>query len=232
MIPEWPYPTEVVRSKNRRKTVSIQVVGGRVRVLCPKETSDAYIARLLEARRDWIENAFARQAQSRSTDAELIRRQFWLLGNPLSVKHVEAATSSDWNVRLQGDVLYIHAPKRQLSEESLRRAIISWYRQVAESDFSSRLERWSKQMGVAYRGFRVKDQKTRWGSCSSRGNINLNWRLIQAPDCAIDYVVVHELCHLREMNHSERFWSLVEAALPTYQQGRDWLRNHGNDLFF
>jgi predicted metal-dependent hydrolase len=149
----------------------------------------------------------------------------------LRVQHVDVADST-WTVRLQGDVLYVHAPKLQLSEESLRQAIIAWYRQLAEADFSARLERWSKRIGVKYSRFRTKDQKTRWGSCSSKGNINLNWRLIQAPDFAIDYVVVHELCHLREMNHSDRFWSLVEAALPTYREGRDWLRKHGRELYF
>jgi predicted metal-dependent hydrolase len=229
--PNWSYPLEVVRSKNRRKTVSIQVVNGRVRVLCPTETSDAYIERLLDARREWIERTMARQLKWSNTDTDLFHRQYWLRGNPLCVKLVEAAGHT-FTVRLQGDVLFIHAPKCHLSEESLRCALVSWYREVAESDFSLRLKQWSKRMGVAYRGFRVKDQKTRWGSCSSKGNINLNWRLIQAPDIAIDYVIVHELCHLREMNHSDRFWSLVEAALPTYRQGRDWLRKHGSELFF
>ena len=76
----------------------------------------------------------------------------------------------------------------------------------------------------------VRDPKTRWGSCSGRGNLSFSWRLLLAPEQVLEYVVVHELLHLREHNHSKRFWRLVEAAYPGWQEQARWLREHGQEL--
>ncbi|HET7044519.1 MAG TPA: SprT family zinc-dependent metalloprotease [Gaiellaceae bacterium] len=91
-------------------------------------------------------------------------------------------------------------------------------------------EREAPLLGVAYARIRIADQRSRWGSCSSRGTLSFNWRLALAPAAVLDYVVVHELCHLREPNHSARFWALVEAARPGYREPRRWLREHGPEL--
>ncbi len=85
-------------------------------------------------------------------------------------------------------------------------------------------------LGVSYRQIQVRDQRTRWGSCSPRGTLSFNWRLVLAPYEVLDYVVVHELCHLREANHSHRFWRLVESRRPNWRAQRDWLRHHGPEL--
>ncbi len=82
-------------------------------------------------------------------------------------------------------------------------------------------------MNLKYQRIVIKDQKTRWGSCSSLHNINYNWKLILMPTEILDYVVVHELAHLKEMNHSPRFWSEVEKILPSYKESRAWLRENG-----
>jgi predicted metal-dependent hydrolase len=91
-------------------------------------------------------------------------------------------------------------------------------------------EREAPRLGVRYERIRIGDQRSRWGSCSSRGTLSFNWRLALAPATVLDYVVVHELCHLREPNHSRRFWALVEAARPGYRDARRWLREHGPEL--
>jgi hypothetical protein len=85
-------------------------------------------------------------------------------------------------------------------------------------------------LGVSFVRLEVRGQRTRWGSCSRRGTISLNWRLALAPREVLDYVVVHELCHLREASHGARFWSLVETRRPAYHEHRDWLRRHGHEL--
>ena len=85
-------------------------------------------------------------------------------------------------------------------------------------------------MGVTYQRITVRDQKTRWGSCSAKGNLNFNWRLLLAPEPVMDYVVVHELAHRREMNHSPRFWKIVEETMPDYRRWRTWLREYGELL--
>jgi predicted metal-dependent hydrolase len=86
------------------------------------------------------------------------------------------------------------------------------------------------RLGVAYRRIRIGGQRTLWGSCSPRGTLSFNWRLVLAPAEVLDYVVVHELCHLRVPNHSRRFWGLVEERRPHWREQRDWLREHGPEL--
>lgn len=96
-------------------------------------------------------------------------------------------------------------------------------REAARVRIEERLAHFSERMGLAYGKVSVRDQKTRWGSCSSKGNLNFNWRLVFAPGAVLDYVVVHELAHLRELNHSRRFWKLVERFSPDYREHRRWL---------
>jgi hypothetical protein len=88
----------------------------------------------------------------------------------------------------------------------------------------------AEQLGVAYKRIRIGGQRTLWGSCSPRGTLSFNWRLALAPVAVLDYVVVHEVCHLRVPNHSRRFWALVERRRPGWREQRDWLREHGPEL--
>lgn len=89
---------------------------------------------------------------------------------------------------------------------------------------------YAARIGVTYGRITIRNQKTRWGSCSSKGNLNFNCRLMLAPEEVLDYVIVHELCHRKEMNHSSRFWKEVERVLPDYQERRKWLKEHGDEL--
>lgn len=93
-----------------------------------------------------------------------------------------------------------------------------------------RIEVYHPRIGGTFGRVAVRDQRSRWGSCSSKHNLNFNWKLIMAPPEALDYVVVHELCHLHEFNHSPRFWRLVEAQMPAYDSWKKWLKVHGNEL--
>ena len=95
---------------------------------------------------------------------------------------------------------------------------------------SALAEEEAERLGVAYRRIRIGAQRTLWGSCSPGGTLSFNWRLVLAPAEVLDYVVVHELCHLRVPNHSRRFWELVEWRRPHWREQRDWLRGHGPEL--
>ncbi len=104
------------------------------------------------------------------------------------------------------------------------------YREAAKEYFPKRADYYAQQLGVSYERIRIAGQKTRWGSCSSKGTLSFNWKLMLAPPKVLDYVVVHEICHLKEMNHSPRFWRLVEELMPDYKEYRKWLKENGNTL--
>jgi len=101
---------------------------------------------------------------------------------------------------------------------------------AARELISALAEEEAPRIGVSYSRLRIGDQHTRWGSCSARGTISFNWRLVLAPFEVLDYVVVHELCHLRVLDHSQRFWRLLERHRPHWRERRDWLRKHGPEL--
>ena len=102
--------------------------------------------------------------------------------------------------------------------------------EAAREKLTQRTIFFAGQMGVTWNQIRIKETKTRWGSCSQAGNLNFNWKLILMPPEILDYVVVHELAHRREMNHSPRFWAEVAAVLPDYASRRKWLREHGQEV--
>ena len=105
------------------------------------------------------------------------------------------------------------------------------YISIARDIFTQKVAYYAEIMNVTYGRISIKEQKTRWGSCSSKGNLNFNWRLIFAPGDVLDYVVVHELAHRREMNHSKAFYAIVESVLPDYKTRQKWLRENGNRLW-
>ena len=104
------------------------------------------------------------------------------------------------------------------------------YRDKAREIFEQKVSYYAQMMGVSYGRIAIRDQKTRWGSCSGEGNLNFNWRLIFAPAGGLDYVVVHELAHRKEMNHSPRFWMVVEDTMPEYRKYQKWLKENGRGL--
>ena len=103
-------------------------------------------------------------------------------------------------------------------------------RREARALLTAVCEREAPRLGVRYARIRVADQRTRWGSCSQSGTLSFNWRLVIAPEDVLEYVVIHELCHLRELNHSKAFWRLLDEAMPGWKLHRSWLNEHGHEL--
>lgn len=115
-----------------------------------------------------------------------------------------------------------------LVKENLRK----FYKNYTQDYLKDKLEYYKNMIDVKFVNYRIKDQKSRWGSCSTKGNLNFNFRLSMLPEFVFDYVIVHELCHIREMNHSQRFWMLVERYCPEYKEAREWLRKNSQRLMF
>ena len=115
-------------------------------------------------------------------------------------------------------------------EKHLARRLTDWLKSQAKEELELRTAFHASRLGVKPAGVRVRGQSTRWGSCSSTGGLNYNWRLILAPAFVLDYVAAHEVAHLREMNHSPAFWAKVAETLPDMERGRSWLKAHGTEL--
>ena len=146
-----------------------------------------------------------------------LKRIFFSRNEKNLVMHIPEAL---WN-GVTEEELQEHFPKLQ-----------QFYQREAEKLILERAKFWSEQMKLTPASIRFRNQKTRWGSCSSRKVINFNWRLIGAPLEVVDYIIVHEFAHLRHMNHSEQFWNLVEAHISDFQTSEKWLKDHGQSLDF
>ena len=114
--------------------------------------------------------------------------------------------------------------------ECVRNALREVLAQYALVRFRERLDVYAPRISTDFHRVTIREQRSRWGSCSSKRNLNFNWKLIQAPNEVLDYVVIHELFHLIEFNHSPRFWNLVKAQMPEYEAWKKWLNDHGSEL--
>lgn len=118
-----------------------------------------------------------------------------------------------------------HAKEMRMTADMLNQNGMT-YREMARGVIVPRVISYAERMQVHFHDIQIKEQKSRWGSCSSKGNLNFNWRLVLMPQEVLDYVVVHELCHLRYMNHSKEFWAYVEEIMPDYMRWKKWLKEY------
>jgi predicted metal-dependent hydrolase len=216
-----------VRESAHAATTRILVGADRpLEIIVPAGTDDARVDEMLIARRDWI-------AAKRSSVAEVRNRPprlgldrpgvVWLAGQGVAVDRRDGTVATAY---LSGGRLVLRAP----SEERGAQAVERWYRREATVRLRVVATREAARLGLGYRSLAVRDQRTRWGSCSAKANLSFNWRLILAPPEVLEYVVIHELCHLRIANHSKAFWRQLEAALPGWQHPASWLAEHGGEL--
>ncbi|MCL6548670.1 MAG: M48 family metallopeptidase [Alicyclobacillus sp.] len=231
--PEDLIPDDItlVRSRRRKSTITIQVTDSGITVRAPAETPLGTILDVLKARRSWVERVRAEIAAKRSeTDRPWFDRPLYLYGNPLVFRYTPSMAGQPWRVTVDGASLSVAGPAPHAADPRVKAALERWYREEARSHLTHRVAVWSARTGLKANALRLRDQRTRWASCSAKGNLNFNWRLVMAPPDVIDYVVVHELCHLRELNHSDRFWRLVQEVLPDYRSRKAWLRTYGEQL--
>ena len=130
------------------------------------------------------------------------------------------------HVRLESDRVIVSTS----SNKELTVILKQWYRIQAAKLIKERLDKWGDRLNVGYNRVTIRGQKTRWGSCSHKGNLSFNWRLLMVPEPVLNYVIIHELTHIKEMNHSKKFWQLVTEHCPHWREHRKWLRVHESAL--
>jgi predicted metal-dependent hydrolase len=209
-------PPYAVRRSDRARRVSVRVhPAGEVEVVLPRRAPRDAAAHAVEELRPWIE---ARLADVAATRAAVAARGATVpyLSAELRLRSEPART----RVHRVGDELLVPAG-------DARPALERWLRRAAREEVRPRLDRAVAELGTGYARVTIRDQRTRWGSCSSSGALSFNWRLLLGPEPVLDYVVWHEACHLRVPDHSPRFWALVERHCPGFRGPRRWLREHG-----
>lgn len=221
----FPFAVEVVRT-DRKRTFSIQVHRELVRARIPRFMSDADLRKAIADKQGWIERKLGELAERPAPKPKeyVDGETFPYLGRDYALKVLRGDAD---RVDLRDEELRVTVGKaRKTSPAEVRRLLFSWYLAQADSLLKKRTAELSKAVGAAPRSVTLKKYVSRWGACSARGDITYNWQIILAPPCVVDYLVVHELCHLLEHNHSPRYWAEVERHLPDWKRHRDWLKHN------
>ncbi|WP_052693069.1 SprT family zinc-dependent metalloprotease [Desulfosporosinus sp. I2] len=223
------------RRSARYQRITLSVLEDRVRISVPKKVSSKQLKELLNAKQEWILKQWLFQQDSLKRSVNFIDGEHFLYrGNTIELKIIRHPGQRK-KVILEGQLLEVYLPWDSPDEDcaqNIKAALIAWYKFQARRVLEDKLNKQAKQMQVTFQAFRLKDQKTSWGSCSSKRNLNFNWRIIMAPDAACDYVIIHELAHLTHLNHSKQFWQRVEAFMPEYAHWKKWFKDHGQELRF
>ncbi|MDD5711487.1 MAG: SprT family zinc-dependent metalloprotease [Smithellaceae bacterium] len=223
---------EVIRSR-RKKTVSIQVEPQAVTVRAPLWLSDGNLRTIVEKKARWItdkQRTLRRESELHPVKRYVAGEEFPYLGKQHRLVVRENGISpGEHDCTLVEDRLVVTV-QRGLPDtdkrEATRQALLDWYRTQAERKITARLPKLASLLGLWPQAIEVKDQRNRWGSCSFKGVLRFNWRIITAPLYAVDYLIAHELCHLRHRNHSALFWSEVERAIPDQDEIKIWFREN------
>jgi predicted metal-dependent hydrolase len=208
-----------IRRSERARRVRVTVDAEGVEVVLPRRAAEREAAAAVRELEPWIRRRI--QERRRAQDAVAARGDAVpYLGELLQVRTEPGRT----RVHRRGAELL--APAGPEREPALER----WYRRAARQEIAPRLEGACVLAGSTYTKLTIRGQRTRWASCSRTGAMSFNWRLLLAPEAVLDYVVWHEVCHLEVMDHSPRFWALLERRCPDYRQQSRWLRRHGQTL--
>jgi predicted metal-dependent hydrolase len=213
---EIPY---TVRRSSRARRVRVNVYAHTgVEVVLPARAPERAAAAAVSELRPWIER--------RLKDAQRVLARIAERGGTVPyLDTVLELVPQPGRQRVHRDGARLLVPAGDA-----RPALERFYRRAAREEIAPRLDRASKLAGTRYSALDIRAQRTRWASCSASGRMSFNWRLLLAPERVLEYVVWHEVCHLHVLDHSPRFWALVERHWPSYREERQWLSNHGATL--
>lgn len=216
---------------SRRRTIGITVQHAQVRVSAPVGVCAGTIERFVASKQRWIERHL--QAQQTSLVQLPVRRwqhgeQLFWLGQNYTLEVREGHRNT---IAVIDKTLVIRLSRRVAKrQERTRQLIVSWYQQQAMAWLNLHMPTLIARYQLQPKGWRVTHYRAKWGACNQRGLLSFSWRLFASPSWVVEYVVLHELCHLRHFNHSAQFWQLVEQHQPDYRRAESWLKAHGHTL--
>ena len=216
-----------VRESERASRSRIDVDLDGVTVVIPKGR-DLDPEEFLQDKKDWV---LEKQKQMEDYWARIPEREFEE-GETfpyLGESHELKISSENCFDVVEGQILI---PEKKAEKLSIKEAIDELYRKKAREKVKEIIDQYSEKIDTDYDKLFIRNQKTKWASCSSKNNLNFNWRLMMAPEKVLEYVVVHELLHLKEPNHSKSFWTQLGEIMPDYRERREWLKENSPELVF
>jgi predicted metal-dependent hydrolase len=222
-----------VRHRRARRYILRVLADGTVRVTLPRWGVKRDALQFVESSRGWIAQQLTRRQRETPTPPWTHGTRILINGQP-AILRVES--SGDRRRVWCDDVMVGMMSRRGCNDsmsslEDVRGLVSQWLQVRARRELPARLQELASAHAITVPRVSIRDQRSRWGACSPTGTITLNWRLVQAPPHVRDYVLLHELMHRRELNHSRRFWRLVAAACPGHAAARRWLRKEGKQLW-
>ena len=224
---------EIVRTR-RGKSVLIEVHPESVRIRAPHFLPITEIHEILRRREDWIKEKVHLQSQRKLIFEKKYQDEeiFSYLGRSYRLQLIASKVLQP-SVSLQGKFIVVAYPQNATNvakKMMVKKSLESWYCQRGKIFIEKRTHYFAKKINVIPKSIKVRAYKSRWGSCSSTGDICFNWRIMIASPMIINYVIIHELCHILEHNHSSRFWQYVAQYMPDYREHRTWLKKNGITL--
>jgi hypothetical protein len=220
---------EVVRSI--RRTAALHIVGSDLQVRIPEHLEDERVVAILRQKRPWIRSKVAELGRiPPARPKEMVSGEsFPYLGRHYRLKVQEG---HQVGVSLTGGYLVatVRPNEQEQREERIEQYLQTWYRSKSLERLKEKVDRYARRIGVSPTGIGVRTFKSRWGSCHKNGRLVFNWNIIKAPHRIVDYVVIHELCHLIHHNHSRDFWDMVQRYCVDQSLHRDWLIKQGGKL--
>lgn len=213
----------------KRKTLSIVVEPpGIISVIAPLGATEAKILETVKTKSKWIVQKLfeMKEMEYRKGRKQYVNGEsFIYMGRNYSLQIVPDDKEKLPEVKLTRGKFYVNTWSKE--EEVVRQALINWYKDKALQKIRERVEYYQQYFDTAPVKITVKDQQKRWGSCNSKKELFFNWKSIMAPSPVLDYIIVHEMCHMIHLNHSKEFWQLVKKVLPDYENRKALLRNNG-----
>jgi predicted metal-dependent hydrolase len=228
------YTVHYALRRSSRRSIGFMIDDEGLRVTAPRRCAQADIDNAIRAKQRWILTKLLERGERAARRLERPPIEWKdgarlpYLGGEITLRLEEAARSHCQFDAPNGELWIGVVPG--LSEWQLKERVKLWFQAEAKKLFKERLDHYAPQLGVSYRAFALSSAGTRWGSCTVEGNIRLNWRLVHYPLGLVDYVVAHELAHLREMNHSPAFWAAVGEVYPDYDGARLALKKRSHEM--